>query len=338
MPSQSLFAVCSVSALLCLSAAALQSPSTSQPPQTAPAQTQSAPSLQLHDLPPDAHTPTPAEEAQAREQQALNAAVRLASIQAQWGRGMSTPGLSMSLVETGRTKSAAGATEISYHVTATGFTPGDSLGLIRWPLNGGAHKVMSGLALTSEGVVVCAPPSAAPSAPSSAPASAAANAPSCTTTMKPNDPVVVVTSAAAGEPIRVALVDDDRSRGAAATVVPFPIAGQDQGCKLQIMLGIQDASMVLIEGTGFPANTPLKIDSTTGSATRTLHPVTNADGYFVTFELPEAKGDATGTTTLRFAGVNHQPTLEDAKTPAKPDPTCAPSVTFPWGKGTYKVE
>lgn len=340
MPSQSLFAVCSLSALLCLSAAAQQSPSSPQPSQTAPGQTQSgsAPSLRLQDLPPDAHTLTPAEEAQAREQQALTAAIRLASIQAQWGRGMSTPGLSMSLVEVGRTKAADGTTQISYHITASGFTPGDSLGLIRWPLNTQAHKVMTGLTLTPEGLAICAPPQASPSAPSSAPASAAANAPSCTTTMKPNDPVVITVTAAQGEPVRAALVDDDRSRGAAATVVPFPLTGQDQGCKLQILLGIQDASMVLVEGTGFPANTPLKVDTTTGGSTRTLHPVTNADGYFVTFELPEAKGQASGTTIVHFAGVNHQPTLEDAKTPAKPDPTCAPTVTFPWGKGTYKAE
>jgi hypothetical protein len=341
MVTRVLYAVCTVSAFLLISGAAPaqsadQSAPPAQPTQNAPGQTQStAPKLQLENLPPDSHTLTPAEEAQAREQQALTAAVRLASIQAQWGAGMSTPGLSMSLVEVGRTKSTDGATEFTYHVTASGFTPGDTLSLIRWPLNEQAHKIISGLTLTPEGLAVCGAQASTPSAPSTAPSGP--SAPSCTTTMKPNDPLAITATAAPGEPIRVALIDDDRSRGAAATLVPFPLANEDQNCKLQVLLGIRDASMVLVEGTGFPPRTPLKVDSTTGTHTRTLHPVTNADGYFVTLDLPETNGQAAGTTTVRFAGVNHQPTLEDTKA-AKPDPTCAPSVTFPWGKGTYKVQ
>ena len=344
MHSRTSFAVCSVSALLCLPAAALaQSANPSAPPaqqsQAAPGQTQpAAPGLQLQSLPPDAHTLTPAEQAQERQQQALAVALRLASIQAQWGAGMSTPGLSMSLVEANRTKADNGATQISYHLTASGFTPGDSLSLLEWRLNEQAHKVMSGLTLNPDGLAICAPPPtspAAPSAPGSAPS--AASAPNCTTTMKPNDPVVITATVATGEPVRAALIDDDRSRGAAATIVPFPLANEDKGCKLQILLGIQDASMVLVEGTGFPPNTPLRLESVTGSKSRTLTPTTNADGKLVVVDLPEANGQASGTTTVRFAGVNHQPTLDETKA-AKPDPVCAPAVTFPWGKGTYKPQ
>lgn len=347
MLSRNFFGVCSLSALVCVlssvSPALAQStnnqqaaPSTPQTQTASPAQAQP----QLHDLPPDSHTLTPAEQAQEREQQALAAALRLASLQAHWGAGMSTPGLSMSLVETGRAKTADGATQLSYHITASGFTPGDSLSLIRWPLNEQAHKVMSDLALAPDGTLICAAPPAnpTPTAPSAAKAPAGPTAPSCTSTMKPNDPVVIQASVAQGEAIRVAVVDDDRSRGAAASVVPFPLASENQGCKLSIVLGLQDASMVLVEGTGFPPNTPLKLESITGSNTRQLSPRTNADGRLVVVDLPQSKGAPTGTTTVRFAGVTHFPTLEDSKSPPKPDPTCAPSVTYTWGKGTYKPQ
>lgn len=339
-----------MSALVCVSlsgpaalAQSTNSQSASSAPQTqtaSPAQAQPATQPQLQDLPPDSHTLTPAEQAQERDQQALAAALRLASLQAHWGAEMSTPGLSMSLVESGRTKTADGATQISYHITASGFTPGDSLSLIRWPLNEQAHKVMSDLALTTDGALICAGPQTnpTPTAPSAAKAPSGPTAPSCTTTMKPHDPVVIEATVAQGEAIRVAVVDDDRSRGAATSVVPFPLAGENQGCKLSIILGLQDASMVLVEGTGFPPNTPLKLESITGSNTRTLSPRTNADGRLVVVDLPQSKGAASGTTTVRFAGVTHFPTLEDSKNPSQPDPACSPSVTYAWGKGTYKLQ
>jgi hypothetical protein len=194
--------------------------------------------------------------------------------------------------------------------------------------------------LATDGTLICAAPQSnpTPTAPSAAKTPTGPTAPSCTTTMKPNDPVVVQATVAQGEAIRVAVVDDDRSRGAAASVVPFPLANENQGCKLSIVLGLQDASMVLVEGTGFPPNTPLKLESTTGSNTRTLNPRTNPDGRLVVVDLPQSKGAHSGTTTVRFAGVTHFPTLEDSKNPPSPDPTCSPSVTYPWGKGTYKLQ
>jgi hypothetical protein len=131
---------------------------------------------------------------------------------------------------------------------------------------------------------------------------------------------------------------EDRRHGAAASVVPFPIANSDKGCSLQVILGMRDAGLVLIEGTGFPPNTPLKIDAVTAGNTRTLHPKTNADGRMVFPLLPGANGQNPGETTVRFAGVNHVPSLANSNAPPPPDPDCAPAVTFHWGKGTYKTQ
>lgn len=328
---------------LCLTLAAQNSgtqPSGQPTQQSAPAgQPGAAPSLQLHNLPPDSHTLTPTEQAQLKQQEALNAAMRLASIEARWGPEMSTPGMSIALAEAGRTKTADGATQITYRMTGTGFSSGERLTLVRWPLGEAAVHVMSGLTVDSSGNVVCGAASAAaatPSAPGAAPA--ATLAPACTQTMQANQPVEIQATAAQGEALRVALVGDTEKNGAATSVVPFPLAQQDQGCRLQVMLGVKDAAMVLVEGTGFPPNTSLKVDTVTSGDTRTVHPKTNGDGRMVFAVLPEAKGQDSGQTTVTFAGVLHTPSLETDKNPPAPDPSCKPSVQFPWGKDSYKPQ
>lgn len=355
MVFRSLPAVGSLAAVVCsLSfgvSASAQNPGTQQqgPPSLQPAGPPGAPQqpgstqpLQLQGLPPDSHTMTPEEQAQMRQQQTMMIAQRLASLQARWGPEMSTPGMSIALVEAGKAKGAEG-TDLTYHVTGTGFAPGETLTLVRWPLNAEAENVMSGLTLDANGMAVCSAPApaaaaaaAAPNAPGAAPAPGPM-APSCTTKMQVNQPVEIHATVAAGEPVRVALVSEDRKNGAAVTTVPFPIANEDQGCRLQVLLGMKDGAMVLIEGTGFPANTPLRLETTTAGHSRILSPKTTPDGRLVSVDLPVIKGQTSGETTVKFAGVAHVPSLETDKTPA-PDPTCAPSVTFHWGTGSYKVE
>lgn len=314
---------------------------TAQQPQPAP-QTRQQPTkpLQLQDLPPDAHTLTPEEQAKLRQQQALQAALQLAQLQARWGSAMSTPGLSASLVQVGKSKSADGTTQVAYHVTGTGFTPGDSLSLIEWPLDSQAAPVMSGITLDPNGTAICPekPLPPVPVLPGEQAKNTGPKGPECKTVMQAGQPVVLTETGAKGEAIRVALVDNDRRRGAATTAVPFPLANEDKGCRLQVLLGLKDASMVLIDGTGFPPNTPLKIESSVGGHTRTLSPRTTADGHFVVVDMPGQQGETSGTATVRFAGITHVPSLEDSKNPAPPDPQCAPAVTFPWGKGSYKAE
>lgn len=311
---------------------------TTPAPQSSQPQQPSKP-LQLQDLPPDAHTLTPEEQAQLRHERTVQAALQLAQLQARWGTGMSTPGLSAALVEVGKSKSADGTTQVAYHVTGTGFTPGDSLSLIHWPLNGQAEAVMSGITLDPNGTAICPekPLPPVPVLPGEQP-KPAPRGPECKTVMEAGQPVMVTATGAKGEPVRIALVDNDRQKGAATTAVPFPLANEDRGCRLQVLLGLKDASMVLIDGTGFPPNTPLKLEATSGGHTRTLSPRSSADGHFVVVDLPGQQGETSGTATVRFAGITHVPSLEDSKNPPPVDPQCAPSVSFLWGKGSYKAE
>src|ERR1700689_2577517 len=121
MGFRSVFAACSLAAVLGFSAQAQMTPPRAQqspaPTQSDPAQaTPGAPTLHLQDLPPDPHTPTPAEAEQQRQQAALNAAMRLATMQAGWGPSMDSPGLSIALAEVRRTKTPDGSAQITYQI------------------------------------------------------------------------------------------------------------------------------------------------------------------------------------------------------------------------------
>ncbi|MFP5230556.1 MAG: hypothetical protein ACLGXA_23305 [Acidobacteriota bacterium] len=313
------------------------------------------PKLQLQDLPPEPHTLTPAEIQQQRQQQALNAAIRLAALQAHWGPEMTTPGLALAMTEMGRTKTAEGTTQITYQLKGSGFSPTDRLMLVRWPLDGPAKVVMGGIELDAKGIAVCndtagadalaaeaAKLNAAP-APNSGTAQgnaqpAYAPPPSCATTMKADQPVQIETTAAQGEAIRVALVTSDRKRAAETSAIPFPIENTDKGCKLSVVLSVKDAGLVLVDGEGFPPNMALKLDASTGTTMHELHAQSNAKGQITIPLLTGEQKRQSGTTTVKFAGINRQPTLDTPKEEATPAPDCAPAVSYAWGDGSYKAQ
>lgn len=329
------------------------------PPQATPQQTPQgglapgAPPLHLQDLPPDAHTPTPAEAAEEQRQRAYENAIRLAALQARWGPQISTPGVAIALVETGRTKTSEGTTQLTYKITGSGFRPGEHLSLVRWNLGEPMKTLMGDIVLNAGGQAVCAAPAPAQSAAPNAPAVPSPNAspapqtsatpsrpaapppPPCTQTMKPDQPVEIQAVAAPGEAIRVALIGADHSNGAAASAVPFPIVASDKGCSLQVVLATKDADLDLVQGAGFPANSTIKVETTTAGQTQTLDSKTNPDGRLVFAVLPAQHGAPSGDTTVRYLGILHTP---GEPAPAQPDPNCAPAVTFHWGQGTYKPQ
>lgn len=284
----------------------------------------------------------------------MNAAVRLAALQAHWGPQMTTAGLSLALTEVTRTKTPEG-TQIMYHLKGSGFAPTDKLMLVRWPLDAQAKVLMGGISFDAKGIAVCNDTSgadalaAATSDLSAAPApGGAANAtktqpaftppPSCTQTMKPQQPVEIEATAAQGEAIRVALVSADRKRAAETSAIPFPLVNEDKGCKLEVILSVKDAGLVLLEGSGFPASTLLKLVASTASASREMHARSNAEGRVVLPLLTGEQKAPSGVTTVKFAGINREPTLDTPKEEATPNPECAPAVSYPWGADSYKAQ
>lgn len=373
-----LAAICSLAVFgLAADAQATSStPSAQQTPQqSAPSQPaqQSAPPLQLHDLPAPPHTPTPQEAEQEQRQRILMQVSRLATLEAQWGPESSTVGMSIELKEVGRTKAADGTTEIAWQITGKGFAPDQKLELVRWPLDARPQVLMNGIQLNSQGVAVCvAPPlpatgaesdssqglaaaaqslkqnGAAPAPAAPAPAAKAAPAPqgpSCATTTKPGQPVELRAAVAAGEAVRVALAGQSEKngspvrKGAETSVVPYPMQNTDKACTLQVIRGMKNAGLVLVEGTGFPPGQAMQVDAVTGDQTRTIKANTDASGRFIIATLPGLEGKNEGDTTVHMSATRPAPSLEASKTPAPAAAlACNPSVTFHWGQDSYKPQ
>lgn len=297
------------------------SPAAAPASQSTPAQPANpAPALQLRDLPSDPHTPTPEEEAQQKAEQIRLALIRLASGQASWGPETSASGMSLDLKEVKREQTPNG-TQITWQLTGKGFTPDMQLTLIRWPLNENVTPVMSGIVVNASGTAVCGTPSSTtPASPTTSTANAL-QAPACTATIKPGTPIEISSTAAKGEAIRVALIAADRTHGAAVSLVPFPIVGEDRGCRLEVLLGLKNAGMVLIEGEGFKQDATYTIGSESYGEKHPLETKINAQGKFVAALTPGAQGHDTGDTVIYYQSG-----------------TCTPTVSFHWGKGSYKPE
>lgn len=251
--------------------------------------------------------------------------INLARAEASWGPADSAKGMALALKETGRTKNAAGATAIRYQITGTGFTPDMQLTLWRWPLNHKMEQVMSGIVVDASGTAVCGVAAPGPSAPTDA---AGANAkaaeaaiPPCTRTMKAGTPIEFEITAAKGEPVRVALVAADHKHGAAVAEVPFPIEATDRGCKLSVVLGSQNAELVLVEGNGFKQDKDFSLGTESFGVKHPMKVAATTNGHFVAALTPWEPGHEVGDTTVYYTSS-----------------TCTPTVSFHWGKNTYKPE
>jgi hypothetical protein len=196
--------------------------------------------------------------------------------------------------------------------------------LLRWMLNQNAlTPVMDGIVIDASGTAVCGEPlptlSSKPDAPAGSPEKAAVA--ECSKSMQVNAPVEITTTAAKGEAVRVALVADDKKGGAATSAVPFPLEGENKGCKLAVLLGSRDAELVLIEGDGFKANDNFTLGAETFGEKQTLGTKPDAQGHFVAAITPYVQGHDSGDTVVFYQSD-----------------TCTPTLSFHWGKGSYKVE
>ncbi|HEX5233791.1 MAG TPA: hypothetical protein VFW25_00530 [Silvibacterium sp.] len=305
--------------------------------QSAPAQQPTTPTLQLRDLPAEPHTPTPQEQAEQQAARMRMQLTRIASAQANWGPSISMPGMSLELKETDRKQTAAG-TELTYQITGKGFTPDMQLTLVRWPLNQNTTPLMSGIVMDASGTAICSPaPRSVP--PPAGPASAAGaaaptpsvttapvpppanSAPACSKTITPGTPVTLTTTVAKGEAIRVALVTDDRKHGAAVSLVPFPIEGSDKGCKISVTLGSKNAELVLVRGEGFTKEANYTLGSESFGEKRPLSVAITPQGGFVAAMTPWVTGHDAGDTVVYYQSS-----------------TCSPTISFHWGKDSYKPQ
>jgi hypothetical protein len=105
-----------------------------------------------------------------------------------------------------------------------------------------------------------------------------------------DDELVVVVAADNAEPVRFVLASRDGETQFYGTLVPHPLAADEQGCKLEVRIAQPDASAVLVIADGFPAKAkiPLVLESAGSVDSEVL--TTNSDGHAEIASFPLATG------------------------------------------------
>lgn len=226
---------------------------------------------------------------------------RLARLQKNFGKGMNSPGVELSLKEIGRSQ-AADRTLVKYGLCATGLPDKSTYTLFQVQLNGSIIKNLEGVTLGADGRAICA----------GRKGTCQGNG--------PNDPIDLIVFAGKAEPKRFALISEDEAhlKGFVATV-PFPNSTADKGCRLESIIGTPNGELTFVQGSGFQANEELTIDSE--SYGEKHHDVTKAaaDGSYFSAVMPYVLGKKSGNTVWEVKGHN-----------------CDPKFTFGWG--TYHLE
>ncbi len=210
-----------------------------------------------------------------------------------WGPAASTPNTSLSLKEASREGSI-----IRLRMYATGLPKEGTYTLMTWPVTQrGPGESLRGVTFDESGLAVCA----------GTPGTCGGN--------KPNDPIDLALRPVPGEPARFGVVSMDGSIKVFAKIVPLPLKGEDKGCSVEAVLLTPGSELVLIEGTGFPPNSDIALDSESEGERHGGKAKTDADGRYVSGILPYKQGVARGTTKVNLKASG-----------------CSPSVSFPWGK------
>jgi hypothetical protein len=221
---------------------------------------------------------------------------QLSKLQRDFGKKMNSPGVDLTLKETNRSRTGD-RTLVTYSLYGSGLSTQATYTLIQVQMDGRMMQVMQGVTLNAKGEAICA------------------GRPGTCQGDGPNDPVDLVVYAGKGEPKRFGLVseDKDHTRGF-VSVIPFPNAAGDKGCRLESVLGMPNGEITYIQGTGFEPNADLNVDSQSYDEKHHITAKAEADGsYFATW-MPYVSGKKSGETVV------------EVKSEA-----CSPKLKFSWG-------
>jgi hypothetical protein len=134
----------------------------------------------------------------------------------------------------------------------------------------------------------------------------------------PEDELEITAVTENAEPIRFRLSSKDGQLQIFGTLVPHPVEADDQGCRIEVRIGLPDAAAILVIVNGFPekAKIPLVLQSEGSAASETLD--TDANGHSVIAGIPYAPGKTQGVLKATAEG-----------------PNCLPSVALPWTAATH---
>jgi hypothetical protein len=210
-----------------------------------------------------------------------------------WGPKASSPNTRLTIKESARVGQL-----IKFRLYAEGLPKDGIYTIVTWPVTqNGPSKSLAGVTLDESGLAICA------------------GKPGTCGGDKPNDPIDLTVQPVPGEPLRLGLVSEDGATKVFAKVVPIPLRGEDRGCAVEGVLLTPGTEAVLIEGSGFPADGELQMDSDSGGEHHGERKKADADGRYVSAILPYKKGATHGTLKVTLKSVG-----------------CSPSIKVPWGR------
>jgi hypothetical protein len=224
---------------------------------------------------------------------AQEAATNLVKMHNAWGPSASSPNASLTIQESSR----SGRT-IKFRLSAEGVAKDAIYSIVAWPVTQKQPvEVQQGVTLDASGLAICA------------------GTPTTCRGDKPNDPIDLVFQPAPGEPLRLGLVSAGGAIKVFAKIVPVPLRGEDRGCTVEGALLTPGSELVLIEGSGFPPNSVLTMDSDSEGERHSQKSKADAGGRYASAMLPYKQGVAGGTLKVDLKSAE-----------------CSPSVRIPWGR------
>jgi len=133
----------------------------------------------------------------------------------------------------------------------------------------------------------------------------------------PDDPINIQSTAAPGEPKRVAVASPDGKIAGFAEAIPFSIEASDKNCKPSVVRASPLAERVVARATGFSSLETLTVTTKSNDEGRTTENQAGRDGNWSGMLIVQLKGQSAGKTMLTVSGKS-----------------CTVSVTFPWGVGS----
>src|SRR2546426_349599 len=205
-----------------------------------------------------------------------------------WDPACSTAGVQVALREKSRF-AMGGRKLVEYELVATGLPTNRLFTLWLFPFGERPVPVVGGVTGDSTGRAACADSSAL---------ARANRPPTGGRGIIPLPLMMPVESFVPSEPAKAALISNDDSVRAYATVFPVPLAAETAGCRLWLELLSTDRDRFRLSGTGFQGGAEAHVVAPSGNQVIDFRKPVPADGSFWMLLSPAVKGKRGGSGSI----------------------------------------
>jgi hypothetical protein len=214
-------------------------------------------------------------------------------------RGQSnTPGATIELREISRDR-IQGKLVVRYRAYVRGVPVEHLYSAYAWPITQREPSAaVEGATLGKDGVVMCA-----------------GRKPDQCSGDKPDDPVDFAFLPVPAEPVRLALISEDKTIRLLVGAVPLPLESKDHDCKIEAIRLTPKWELAMVRVIGFKPNESVHFISDLSGEKKESDGKADANGEYVSALLPFVVEKDQGTTKVRVIGAQ-----------------CSPEISFDWGK------